>query len=109
MPPVPIEQQSPYPSAPPATSESDWMTPTECARHRRCSESCQNKERVRGDGPPYIKVRKRMIRYSRRAVDEWLAKQTRRSTSEPPHPAEQLISRDIYQRSKAAASGASHP
>jgi predicted DNA-binding transcriptional regulator AlpA len=61
---------------------SDWMTNEECARHRNCAESTLNKERVRGDGPPYVKIRGRMVRYSRQAVDQWLAAQTRRSTSE---------------------------
>jgi hypothetical protein len=63
---------------------SDWMTPAECAAYRKVSISCLNKERVRGDGPPFIKIRSRLVRYSRRAVDDWLEAQIRRSTSETP-------------------------
>ena len=93
MTPVPSKQQEPRPFT------SDWLTPAEAARYRNVSESCQSKERVRGDGPPFIKIRKRMIRYSRRAIDEWLATKVRRSTSENPPP----IKADSTNRSKVAA------
>jgi hypothetical protein len=62
--------------------QSDWMTTQECATYRRCAKSTLDKERVRGDGPPFLKVRNGMVRYSRRAVDEWLEVRIRRSTSE---------------------------
>lgn len=39
------------------------------------------KWRVRGDGPPYIKIG-RSVRYDPDVTDEWLAKRFRTSTSE---------------------------
>jgi hypothetical protein len=40
--------------------------------------------RVKGTSPPYIKVggKNSKVLYSRRAIDEWLAARTRKSTSE---------------------------
>jgi hypothetical protein len=61
---------------------SDWMTTVECAQYRRCAKSTLDKERVRGDGPPFLKIRKGMVRYNKRAVDEWLNAQICRSTSQ---------------------------
>jgi predicted DNA-binding transcriptional regulator AlpA len=79
MRPVPIEQRSPHPAK---ADFSDLMTPPESAKYRKISESCQNKERIRGDGPPYIKIRGRLIRYKKSDVDTWLAERVCRSTSE---------------------------
>jgi len=62
---------------------SDWITNAQYAAYRNIAIATQNKERVRGDGPPFLK-RKRLIRYSRRAVDEWNLLQMRGSTSEAP-------------------------
>jgi len=73
-------------AAVPALPVSDWMTPAQCAAYRNVSVSCLNKERLRGDGPSYVKTRRRIIRYSRRAVDDWLEAQIRRSTSETTPP-----------------------
>ena len=64
-----------------------WMTPPEYAAYRKMSLSKANKDRVTGGGPPYIKTG-RLVRYDSRRVDEWLSAQERRSTSEPPPPAE---------------------
>lgn len=38
-----------------------------------------------GDGPPYVKIG-RAIRYPADALAQWIAAQTRRSTSEPAAP-----------------------
>lgn len=38
--------------------------------------------RLRGGGPPYVKLG-RAVRYNRRTGCEWAERQTRRSTSEP--------------------------
>ena len=44
--------------------------------------------RVRGDGPPYLKVG-RAVRYDPRQTDEWLATRARRHTADPgPQAAE---------------------
>jgi predicted DNA-binding transcriptional regulator AlpA len=39
------------------------------------------KDRLHGDGPPFIKIG-RLVRYRPSSVQEWLDKQTRQSTSE---------------------------
>jgi predicted DNA-binding transcriptional regulator AlpA len=44
------------------------------------SESFLKKARVRGDGPPYIKVGRRVL-YNRHDLDAWLASHVRTSTS----------------------------
>src|SRR5215470_15125033 len=74
-----------------ATVESETTGPLlstkKCADHLGCSKSWLDKKRVDGDGPPFIRVGSRMIRYDQRVVDKWVGAQTYRSTSEPPRPA----------------------
>jgi predicted DNA-binding transcriptional regulator AlpA len=41
------------------------------------------KDRLRGNGPPFIKIG-RLVRYSPSAVQAWLDDQVRRSTSDQP-------------------------
>ncbi len=38
-----------------------------------------------GDGPPYVSVSKRMVRYQRSVLEAWIAARTRTSTSQPDH------------------------
>jgi predicted DNA-binding transcriptional regulator AlpA len=45
------------------------------------SESWLAKARMRGDGPPFVKVG-RSVRYAESSLRAWLAGHTRRSTSE---------------------------
>ena len=59
-----------------------WMTPAEYADYRNISLSKANKDRVTGNGPPYVKTGG-VVRYDSRRVEEWLASHERRSTSEP--------------------------
>ena len=40
------------------------------------------KDRLRGNGPPFIKIG-RLVRYSPSAVQAWLDDQVRRSTADP--------------------------
>jgi predicted DNA-binding transcriptional regulator AlpA len=40
------------------------------------------KDRLRGNGPPFIKIG-RLVRYSPSAVQAWLDDQVRRSTTDP--------------------------
>jgi predicted DNA-binding transcriptional regulator AlpA len=56
---------------------------SEVARRTKTSESYWNKMRVAGDGPPYVKLG-RKVRYRPSAVDTWMAGLTRRSTSDDP-------------------------
>jgi predicted DNA-binding transcriptional regulator AlpA len=57
------------------------LTPKEAASFLRVSDSWLAKARMRGDGPPFLKVG-RSIRYSRAALVQWLNGQLRSSTSE---------------------------
>ncbi len=40
-------------------------------------------QRQRGDGPPYVRLSRRAIRYRKRDVDIWVSEQTRTNTSQP--------------------------
>ncbi len=57
------------------------MTPKEAAHFLRVSLSWLAKARMRGDGPPYIKVG-RSIRYAEAALMQWMKSRQRLSTSE---------------------------
>ena len=46
-------------------------------------------KRLRGGGPPFIRISRRCVRYRRQDVLDWIAERRRRSTSDPgPTPAE---------------------
>jgi hypothetical protein len=51
------------------------------AEHTSLSISFLNQARLRGDGPPFLKVGRRVL-YRVDDVDEWLTGQVRTSTSE---------------------------
>ena len=57
------------------------LTPTDAARFLKVSLSWLAKARMRGDGPPYVRVG-RSIRYSEAALLQWLKSRQRLSTSE---------------------------
>jgi predicted DNA-binding transcriptional regulator AlpA len=57
------------------------LTPREAADFLRVSESWLAKARMRGDGPPYVKVG-RSVRYRDGALVQWLKSRARLSTSE---------------------------
>lgn len=63
----------------------EYMTPAEAAEYLRSSRSTLAKRRLTGDGPRYFRIG-RAIRYSRVVLDEWMASNARRSTSEHPAP-----------------------
>jgi predicted DNA-binding transcriptional regulator AlpA len=58
------------------------LTPKEAAHFLRVSLSWLAKARMRGDGPPYIRVSPRSIRYTEAAVIQWMKLRQRLSTSE---------------------------
>jgi len=68
---------SPAKNAPP----NSLLTAKEAAHFLRVSLSWLAKSRMRGDGPPYIKVG-RSIRYTEAAVTQWMKSHQRLSTSE---------------------------
>jgi excisionase family DNA binding protein len=57
------------------------LTPKEAADLLRVSRSWLAKARMRGDGPPYIRIG-RSIRYSEAALHQWMKSRQRLSTSE---------------------------
>ncbi len=65
----------------PAASVVPLLTAKEAARILKVSPSWLAKARMRGDGPPFIKVG-RSIRYSEFALQQWMKSRQRLSTSE---------------------------
>jgi excisionase family DNA binding protein len=57
------------------------LTPKEAAKLLKVSVSWLAKARMRGDGPPFIRIG-RSIRYSEVALLQWMKSQQRLSTSE---------------------------
>jgi hypothetical protein len=57
------------------------QTPKEAAHFLRVSLSWLAKARMRGDGPPYLKVG-RSIRYAETVLIQWMKGRQRMSTSE---------------------------
>jgi len=62
-------------------SRERLLTPKEAAEVLRLSRSWLAKARMRGDGPPYVKLR-RSIRYGEAALAQWMKSRLRLSTSE---------------------------
>lgn len=57
------------------------LTPKEAAKLLKVSLSWFAKARMRGDGPPYIRIG-RSIRYAEAALIQWMKSRQRLSTSE---------------------------
>lgn len=62
----------PQPSC--AETAPDLMKPEQLAKEWQVSPKTLANQRTRREGPPYVRVLG-VIRYSRRAVNEWLAAQ----------------------------------
>jgi hypothetical protein len=69
------------PSAKPPAAIATLMTPYDAATVLKVSLSWLAKARMRGDGPPYIRVG-RSIRYADVALTQWMKSRQRSSTSE---------------------------
>jgi predicted DNA-binding transcriptional regulator AlpA len=67
------------PSQKPPTAIAALRTPKEAAQFLKLSTSWLAKARMRGDGPPYIRIG-RSIRYSEAAVLQWMKSRQRFST-----------------------------
>ena len=65
----------------PAAPRVVLLTPKEAARLLKVSLSWMAKARMRGDGPPYIRIG-RSIRYSETALHLWMRAHQRLSTSQ---------------------------
>jgi predicted DNA-binding transcriptional regulator AlpA len=66
----------------PATNSLNLLSPKEAAKLLKVSLSWLAKARMSGDGPPYIRVGRRSIRYSEAVLLQWLKSRQRLSTSE---------------------------
>ena len=64
-----------------AAAALELLTPKEAAHLLKVSESWLAKARMRGDGPPFIKIG-RAIRYSEAALLQWMKAHQHLSTSE---------------------------
>ena len=58
-----------------------YLGPEEAAEYLALSPKTLQRMRVTGEGPPYVKVRRRVI-YDRLDLDDWTAKRKRRFTGE---------------------------
>lgn len=65
----------------PATTAIHLLTPKEAAKVLKVSLSWLAKARMRGDGPPFIRVG-RSVRYALTALLQWMRSRQRLSTSE---------------------------
>jgi len=65
------------------TTKSAYLDTRATADRTSLSVSYLNQARLRGDGPPFIRVGRRVL-YSIGELDAWLAARTRTSTSEAP-------------------------
>jgi excisionase family DNA binding protein len=63
-------------------SQDAYMTPKEAAEYLRSSPSTLAKRRITGHSPRFSRIGA-AIRYRRSDLDEWMAANVRRSTSEP--------------------------
>jgi hypothetical protein len=73
--------QDPTHQKAPGSSNFVLLTPQETSSRLKVSLSWLAKARMRGDGPPYIRVG-RSIRYSEVALLQWMKSRQRLSTSE---------------------------
>ena len=64
------------------TKRADLLTTTEAAAYVGLSHRTLERYRVTGQGPPYLKVGRRVL-YRRADLDAWLENKVRRSTSDP--------------------------
>ena len=69
------DSTKPRPDAP------EVMTTEEAAAFLQCSTQHLEIARLRGDGPPFSKLGRRLIRYRRSTLLDWLAKREVTSTS----------------------------
>ena len=58
------------------------LSAKEASRLLKVSLSWLAKARMRGDGPPYIRISPRSIRYAEAALIQWMKSRQRLSTSE---------------------------
>ena len=62
--------------------QKKYLNVAEAAEYLSVSEPFLNRKRCDGTGPEYCRFGARSIRYSREALDHWIAQHRRASTSE---------------------------
>jgi predicted DNA-binding transcriptional regulator AlpA len=60
---------------PSVETENSLITPDAAARRLRISTSTLKRMRLRGDGPPVLRITGRTLRYPLFELENWLAKQ----------------------------------
>ena len=70
-----------YHSASDLNGRDRLLTPSETAKLLRLSPSWLAKARMKGDGPPFIKLG-RCVRYDEGALFQWMKSRLRQSTSQ---------------------------
>jgi predicted DNA-binding transcriptional regulator AlpA len=63
-------------------SHDDLLKPIEAAAYLRLSASTLAKARVRGDGPPFLKLGPKTVLYRRSDIEVWAESRIKQSTSE---------------------------
>jgi hypothetical protein len=58
------------------------LTTAQAARHLTASPRTLEAWRIRGGGPPYLRISSRCVRYRLRDLERWLDERTVRHTSE---------------------------
>jgi len=69
---------------PQKSAETLLFRPSQAAFYLGLSVSTLAKMRMRGDGPPYVKIGSRAIAYDRSDLEDWIRIRKIRSTSEGP-------------------------
>ncbi len=65
-----------------ANSENRILTVDEAAKYLGLSASTLNKRRVKGEPPRFLKLTPRRVAYEQSALDDYIAKSRRSSTSD---------------------------
>jgi predicted DNA-binding transcriptional regulator AlpA len=59
----------------------DLLTPEEVVDRLKVGRATLSAWRVRGEGPPWLRLENRLIRYPASGLTTWLAEQTAKATS----------------------------
>ena len=65
--------------------EQDYLSCEQVAEMTGLSRSYFEKQRVRGEGPPYCKISPRRVLYGRKDLIDWIERHRVHSTSEQPN------------------------
>jgi hypothetical protein len=69
-----------------AMSETICLPTADAAKRIGISASTLEKLRLRGDGPPVVRVSRRRVGYLVTSLDEWLRERESRPGGDPPAP-----------------------